>query len=374
MDDDELESGDRRRPVQEVSYVKVGENLLQISNGDGNVNIYLMGEDSSSGPTRSLEFLEASSRAGHSNPSTRWSAFAALEQIGVEDPRLRQGVIDQICQYLRAPVREEPEEQKLRLHLQNILRRRLTKWDENYDLTDGVWEGVALDLSGAELVDFTLYEGSLDRATFAGAHFSGSCDFGEARFLYHADFSNAVFDGNAYFNGCGFSMSGADFSQVEFRGGCSFSRTHFEGMADFAGAVFWEEPSFLKANFSELATYEGASFGGGANFECACFRDDVSFEKSEFNAGGYFIEAYFKKAVSFCGVSPVENIDLSRALAEPAYVRRVWPEGWGTAFDHCLVIAPDNERESVISRDGPGSLCRSCRPKDVCRYAPVEQN
>ncbi|GAA4239997.1 hypothetical protein GCM10022254_63050 [Actinomadura meridiana] len=319
------------------------------------------------------DFLAASDRTGHSEPGTRRSAFAVLEQLGTADPNLRQDVVDQICHYLRSPTRQEPEEPRLRQYLQDILRRRLTAWDENGDPTDDAWEEISLDLTGAELTDFTLWDGSVYRADFTGARFLGSTDFRKTNFQHHASFVEASFAGKVYFTGCRISEAGADFSGAVFQGTCIFHRASFEGMVDFAHAYFAGEASFLRVHFVEAADFQYVAFRDGVTFERACFDDTADFTGVNFGPMGHFCEAYFKDAVSFHGAVPVDNIDLHHVLADSSLARQTWPEGWTSAFPHCLAVVSEDEKADVISRDGAGLLCQRCRVTGVCRLQPVEQ-
>ncbi|MEV4251559.1 pentapeptide repeat-containing protein [Spirillospora sp. NPDC049652] len=319
-------------------------------------------------------FLEASDRTSHENTGARRSAFTVLERIGVANPDLRQGVVDEICLYLRAPARQGADEPKLRLYLQNVLRRRLTAWDENSEPTDGAWTGMSLDLSGAELTDFTFLDGSVHRADFAGSRFAGSTSFQGTRFGERADFSNASFAGGAFFTGCEFFLAGADFRNATFRESCTFHRASFEGMADFSGAHFKKEASFLRTRFADLAEFSRAVFQGGVTYERATFDRDTHFTDTDFSSMGHFGEAYFRDVVSFDNAVPVDSIDLHHALAEPSFVTRAWPDGWSSAFSDCLAVGPVEEAESAISQDGAGRLCQDCRPQDVCRLRPAEQD
>ncbi|GLZ09543.1 hypothetical protein Acsp03_70090 [Actinomadura sp. NBRC 104412] len=318
-------------------------------------------------------FLEALDRTSHDDSNERRSAFTALEQIGIANPNLRQGVIDEICSYLRAPARPGPEEPRLRLYLQNILRRHLTAWDENEEPTDDVWTGMSLDLSGAELTDFTFLEGSVHRADFTGTRFAGTTNFQGTRFEDRADFSNASFAGRASFTGCKFSMAGADFIGATFGERCTFHRASFEGVADFSDARFTEEASFLRTHFADCAEFRRTVFQDGVTYECAVFGGDTHFTNADFGSMGFFGDACFRSVVSFRKAVPADNIDLHNALAEPSLVARTWPEGWTPAFSACLAVVRAEERKNVVSRDGSGPLCRGCRPQGVCRLRPVEQ-
>jgi hypothetical protein len=285
----------------------------------------------------------------------------------VANPELRQSTIDEVCHYLRAPTKPGAEELKLRLYLQNLLRRRLTPWDENDEPTEQQWEGLDLDLSGAELADFEFLEGTVHRADFTGTRFSGRTDFHGTNFQHSATFSGAVFSGNTSFTGCRFSSTGAEFCGAEFRNTCTFHRATFHGIADFSESYFTKEASFLRTKFEEAVYFRCADFNEGAVFECTHFGDSTYFQDTNFGPMGHFLEAHFKGPAHFHGAAPTESIDLHHVLADSSRNTQTWPEGWTLAFNACLAVVREDEKKEVIGRDGPGTLCGQCRLRNSCR-------
>jgi uncharacterized protein YjbI with pentapeptide repeats len=320
------------------------------------------------------EFLAASGRTSHRDPSARQSAFAVLEQLGVANPELRQSVIDEVCHYLRSPATLGAEELKLRLYLQKLLRRRLTAWDENGERTEQPWEGIDLDLSGAELTDFTFAEGTVYGADFADTHFSGRTDFHGSDFQHSVNFASAIFSEYTSFTKCRFPMSTADFGGAHFRSACTFHRAIFSGAAIFTKTRFTEEASFLKTRFEGPVNFRRARLHEGATFESAVFEDDTYFYDTNFGPMGHFLNARFEGAVSFRGATQAENIDLHHALGNSSLALQTWPEGWCSAFRDCLALVREDEKREVISRHGLGPLCGHCRARNACRLRHEERD
>jgi hypothetical protein len=124
---------------------------------------------------------------------------------------------------------------------------------------------------------------------FSGFIFpAGTANFDHLQFERGADFSGAVFLGEASFRSARFGGSAIDFSGAVFHAG-----------AHFAAAIFGSEAVFFsRAVFSGPADFADASFQGEtANFTSTRFADAADFHTAVFSGfGTYFTEATFAGA------------------------------------------------------------------------------
>ncbi|RJP17419.1 MAG: hypothetical protein C4520_16785 [Candidatus Abyssobacteria bacterium SURF_5] len=122
---------------------------------------------------------------------------------------------------------------------------------------------------------------------FSGFVFpEGASDFRGQNFGADADFSKAVFLGDASFRSTRFGGTSVDFSGAEFRGRADFSDSTFEcGTLFFSHAIFsGSTAEFSRASFrSETTNFNGVSFEAAADFSGACFE----------GMGTYFTEGIF---------------------------------------------------------------------------------
>ncbi|GGP53868.1 pentapeptide repeat-containing protein [Saccharothrix coeruleofusca] len=214
-----------------------------------------------------------------------------LEEIGRQQPRRRQDVVDAWLAVLRGGVERGLDAPWRRL-VQQRLRAHLRPGED-------FWPGVELKAAGAILVDWDLSGCRVAAADFTGAVFlgdarftaatvTGAARFDQARFLRHArfdealfvgpvSFADAVFTGNAGFAGVraareavldGVRVSGrADLRRAEFTGPASVRGARFGGRALFGGAVFQHDAVFSGSWFRGRTDVGSALIGESARFD-----------------------------------------------------------------------------------------------------------
>ncbi|CAL9458652.1 ESX secretion system protein EccC [Actinosynnema sp. ALI-1.44] len=148
----------------------------------------------------------------------RLGGLYALERLAQDNPAHRQTVVNVLCAYLRMPYRvpgppptddedqrrhdehrERTQEREVRVAAQRILTHHLAPQD-----ADRFWDGMALDLTGAHLVDFDFESCRVGPARFERATFVGLARFTKAVFTGPARFDHATFTGAAHFDGATF--------------------------------------------------------------------------------------------------------------------------------------------------------------------------
>ncbi|HEU5161318.1 MAG TPA: pentapeptide repeat-containing protein [Streptosporangiaceae bacterium] len=286
---------------------------------------------------------QAGEQLGSPHAATRIGALAALERLAETYPGLRQTVVDQICSYLRRPFHPPPErvrtltqataapieadggrdghgiaahdavvadrqELDVRRTAQEILRQHLWWPAAIPDAPATFWDGIAVDLRDAVLVEFNLGHcrmGFVDltdtdlhgsatfteavftsAARFDGARFGGKAGFSRATFQRRAEFSNVTFGGNAVFEG------------AKFRGDASFKHTIFVGDADFGGWRYFLGGGCPYHGPEKIET-PGAAFHGAAVFQRAIFGGRADFRETHFAGPPFFQEATFENAADF---------------------------------------------------------------------------
>ncbi|RSM80498.1 type VII secretion protein EccCb [Amycolatopsis sp. WAC 01375] len=191
-------------------------------------------------------YTKAVEQLGADKAAVRLGGLYALERLAQDNPKHRQTVFNVLCAYLRMPYRlpgvppaddddqhrhdahrERVQEREVRLAAQRILAQHLTPRD-----TDRFWDGIDLDLTGANLIDIDFQACRISLARFDGATFTGVARFDRATFTGLVSFDRAVFTGDAHFGG-----ATAD-------GKASFNKVIFTGDAHFDGAAFAGDPSF----------------------------------------------------------------------------------------------------------------------------------
>lgn len=227
-------------------------------------------------------YIKAAEQLGSDKAPVRLASLLSLERIGDNHPEHRQNVVDLLCAYLRMPYDHptnevwdpqllSPEqlpveeakynEREVRRIAQDIISRKLgpvVMVDGKAIAPDDVWSDIALDLTGAVLVDFDLSYCSVDSATFTNATFYG-----------HTNFASAVINGVA------------NFIDAEFRKPVEFDNARFGGVTGFNRATFARDASFKGARFSKIAMFGRAVFEGRADFSDAKFEDSLSFSLVE---------------------------------------------------------------------------------------------
>jgi DNA segregation ATPase FtsK/SpoIIIE-like protein len=164
-------------------------------------------------------YSKAVEQLGADKAPVRLGGLYALERLAQDNPEHRQTVVNVLCAYLRMPYRlpgvppgddddqrrhdehrERVQEREVRLAAQRILAQHLAPQDSGR-----FWDGIDLDLTGANLIDFDLQACRVGPARFDGATFNGLARFSGASFTGHASFERAAFTDDVRFDGTSFT-------------------------------------------------------------------------------------------------------------------------------------------------------------------------
>ncbi|MFI6741507.1 pentapeptide repeat-containing protein [Nonomuraea sp. NPDC050451] len=305
-------------------------------------------------------FSKAVEQLGSAQAPVRLGGLYALEQLGQNNPALRQTIVDVICAYLRMPYdppqeedrhgrvrtaqraaraniarrasnsvnRNPHEEQQVRLTAQRILAdhlrwRKPRRWQRVATANPLFWQDIDLDLTGATLLNIDLNECRINQAMFGRAIFYNGPWFGDATFNARAWFAGATFTGGAADVGA--------FARATFKDDAVFQGATFGSLAQFHGATFARGAWFAGTTFNN-ATFTEATFDGEAEFGGAIFMGDARFSK-----------AIFTGAARFRHVDR-GSLDLSEARVTDPDGNHAWPPGW--RLDPLA-------KEAVLRRDVP---------------------
>lgn len=203
------------------------------------------------------QYAKSADQLGSDKAPVRLAGLYALDKIGEENASERQAVMNLICAYLRMPFDPygyvNDDERRIiseELEVRRTAQRRITERTAYYvNPEDGsppgeFWPDVAIDLSGASLVDMSfarlrvsslmLRNASLSGkytsffkfktergANFMGSTFNGPVDFSYARFMHVVNFVDVKFMANTIFRG------------TQFRGMARLDRCHFASSFEF---------------------------------------------------------------------------------------------------------------------------------------------
>ncbi len=265
-------------------------------------------------------YLKAAELLGSEKAPVRLSGLYALERLAQDNESQRQTIVNVLCAYLRMPYdlpaekdreegasaeqrelyRERSQEREVRLTAQRLL-------NDHLDPARGTayWGELDLDLTGAQLINFTLTHTRIGTSVFRQATFTGDAWFNGATFSGVAGFGEATFTGGAGFEGAIFTDD-AEFGEATFTGRAGFDAATFTGGAWFGGAIVTGAALFGKATFSSVTEFSEVTFTGAALFGGATFRDDAEFGKATFTDNAWFEgatfigDAEFDEA-TFCG-------------------------------------------------------------------------
>ncbi len=339
-------------------------------------------------------YTKAVEQLGSDKAPVRLGGLYALERLAQDNPAHRQTIVNVICAYLRMPFsvagptsyHPEPEatgdpkegtwpetasrgngatgwqalydsgpelqERQVRLTAQRILTEHLRD-DRNPDQRSArppgprFWPDTELDLAGATLIDFSLYECHVTGADFAGATFSGPAWFRKTTFDGPARFAGATFVGEARFDWTTFTS--ADFIGATFSGEATFDKATFSELATFGETTFGGYVRFSDATFSMLAGFDETTFGGQAGFERATLKFAM-FRKATFTGTARFDEANFPGLASFeeATFSREGSFSFRRSQVLKPDPRDVWPTGWCLGADgiggYTVIRADDGGR------------------------------
>jgi uncharacterized protein YjbI with pentapeptide repeats len=224
-------------------------------------------------------FSSAVEHLGSDKPPVRLGGLYALERLAIAYPEHRHTIVDVLCAYLRMPAVEGDE--TVRRTAQEILLRHLRPGLDDY------WEGLHLDLRGAELVGFTAAACVFSVATFHRAKFRGVTSFNDAT-MVAVNFNEAEFEDHAI------------FADTEWRGPTKFRGVTFGGPASFDGGVFHESVSFAEGTrMAGDGSFRGVRFHREAIFDWLEFAGECSFRRAEFGRGASFEHTVFRRRVAF---------------------------------------------------------------------------
>ncbi|WP_405107467.1 pentapeptide repeat-containing protein [Micromonospora sp. NBC_01405] len=313
----------------------------------------------------------------------RLAEAGAADPAGVKAPQsapilgggtLRQDAADAICAYLRTPFATtaaagagaadgaDGESRRDALRVLVGLLRPAAGAGEGVGAggdagAGGVSPGVAVDLSGATLVEADLGGCELAGARFDDTRFLGATSFVDARFTGDAIFARAVFHGPARFDDARFAAD-AVFGRARFRGPASFERVGFAAMAWFgrgeeelweddpawdtvedARPAPWDEPNEDDPGWPVAVLVgdyqgweeggDGARFGGDTSFRSVRFDGPAWFCKSRFGADATFRDAWFGGPVHLD--QPAVDLDGARWVGPAGDDPARWPLGWASA-------------------------------------------
>jgi hypothetical protein len=205
-------------------------------------------------------YTKAADQLGSAKAPVRLAGLYALERLAQNNRDLRQTVVNVMCAYLRMPyssstsedsnesaatrsdaLAEQEQERQVRLAAQRIISDHLRP-----GLQQSFWPGIDLDLNGATLHDFYLFECVAGKVRFDNARFVGGATFRKTTFVYDAWFDGASFQSRPTFEGASFLDDvtfeyavferGAEFSEVTFYKRADFSRIQLDRDLDFYGA------------------------------------------------------------------------------------------------------------------------------------------
>ncbi|RFU37256.1 pentapeptide repeat-containing protein [Actinomadura logoneensis] len=332
----------------------------------------------------------AATQLGSDKAPVRLTALYTLERLANANPDHRQTIVNIICAYLRmpftppatpkaaeaqdvekareavrryrarhhrtelvpsAPAPDNREELQVRLTAQRILQTHLRRNAIEH------WSDIALDMTNATLIDFTLTGGRLTTADFRSAYLHGDTDFSGTVFAGHADFSEVTFTQDAAFRYVTFAGH-ADFEGATFTGRAEFDRVNFTEDAVFRAATFaghtddrvdftrygsrlaaaltgdsyevtiLRDTGFISATFAGHADFEGATFTGHANFYGATFTRDAYFHSATFTRDTDFGMVSFTKYADFNEVTFIGEVKCGGAKVRDRKMILVPPPGW----------------------------------------------
>ena len=278
-----------------------------------------------------------------------------------------QNILDQFCALIRSGfplIKEYPnnkaskipqekeqkiqQEQEVRRLIFAEMSRRLSKVDQEGNITPGPWSKFNLDFSWAPIF-YKMNELTLEQLDFNKLEFCRDIDFSQSTFITPITCSR-YFKTNVTFKGAKF-CSDICFTNAFFYGLTDFSNTAFYGEADFESTHFgdsslnepktskyWEEifeqfivkdieplnipdgtlqaapANFKNAVFYKEAIFYGAKFHKDAHFECTKFKDVADFTAALFKGQPCFDKAIFDSKAIFLDVHPKSEIYFKRTM------------------------------------------------------------
>jgi uncharacterized protein YjbI with pentapeptide repeats len=292
-------------------------------------------------------YTKAVEQLGSKEAPVRLGGLYALERLAQDNISQRQSIVNILCAYLRLPYessldshsesvderliaarQENIQEREVRQAVQDILCRHLLPGNDSDDFVDTYWKDTDIDLTGANLIEFSFTRCRVRTATFTESKFTGTAWFNEvqfddevrftdAEFADYVSFDKARLDDKGYFIRTKFSQAGV-FDNVRFNDSVSFDETWFGDFASFLDAQFADVAKFKnvqvqtnswfeRVRFDGIVSFDGARFGDLASFDYTQFTDSVSFDKAKIAGLASFKHAQFDGPASFNDVQFLDH-------------------------------------------------------------------
>ena len=161
-------------------------------------------------------------------------------------------------------------------HVNKLVLRKI-KWDNTKH--------------GASNMSGTVFEDEIDFKEFYEKYPKSSINFTNAVFNGTADFDGVKFNASVTFKGARF-LGPARFKGATFCREINFEGAVFEEEADFEGAKFILKSQFFDAQFKGRTNFDGANFGKEVYFSIGAFKDWASFNKVKYGARAVFKRPY----------------------------------------------------------------------------------
>ncbi|WP_329492731.1 pentapeptide repeat-containing protein [Kitasatospora herbaricolor] len=212
-------------------------------------------------------------------------------------------------------------------------------------------------------------------AGFDSATFTGGARFVSALFTGHAGFDSATFTGHAWFDSAAFA-GGARFNSARFTRGARFDSVTFAAGARFNSAAFTGHTSFDSATFTGEARFHSATFGADVHFDSATFEGlqhlgpmtcagRIDYGGARFTGTQTTVEAAAAavtcERAAFAGSLVLRlryaTLDLSRAAPAAPVALQAWPvpftgQGGADLDEGLLAAGGDPPTVRLTSLDG----------------------
>jgi uncharacterized protein YjbI with pentapeptide repeats len=238
-------------------------------------------------------YTKASEQLGSDKAPVRLAGLYALERLAQDHPEQRQTIVNMLCAYLRMPYtlpakdapaddtdeklvlahQDRVQEREVRLTAQRILETHLRPGENSKHPAGTFWAEIDLDLSGAILIDFTLWSGHARHVYFRSATFIGHAYFGATIFTGDADFRSAIFTGGTYFRSATFTGE-AHFESARFDSNAYFESATFTRGAFFGSVSFAGDRYVGVDDAGPRTDFRGARFARGVPVEVRLFLEE----------------------------------------------------------------------------------------------------
>ena len=140
----------------------------------------------------SQRYQDSAGQLGHEKAAVRLAGVYAMSRLADDWPDQRQQCVDVLCAYIRLPVADQRQEEKVirRTILDEIIAH--TAADRP---TGTSWSSLRLDLSNATIKDFKPRGSVFNNLTLQGAGLSGDVDFSHTTLTGRLDLSGARITG-----------------------------------------------------------------------------------------------------------------------------------------------------------------------------------